>query len=60
MLGTLDPDKKKDWRKYINPLVYAYNCIPHEATRVAPHELMFGRAPRLPIDTVFEPAREEI
>ena len=41
MLGTLDPDKKKDWRNYINPVVYAYNCTPHEATRVAQHELMF-------------------
>jgi len=41
MLGTLDPDKKKDWGNYINPVVYAYNCTPHEATRVAPHELMF-------------------
>ena len=30
MLGTLDPDRKQDWKSFINPLVYAYKCTPHE------------------------------
>ncbi|XP_060557360.1 uncharacterized protein LOC132717812 [Ruditapes philippinarum] len=58
MLGTLENSQKSDWKKYINSLVFAYNCTPHESTGIAPYELMFGRSPRLPIDTMFENARE--
>jgi len=53
MLGTLDNDQKLDWKKHVSFLVYAYNCIPHESTKVAPFELMFGRKPRLPLDAAF-------
>ena len=59
MLGTLDNDKKADWKKYVAPLVFAYNSIPHESTQYSPYQLMFGRKPKLPIDTVFENARQE-
>ena len=60
MLGTLEQDQKKDWTKYVNSLVYAYNCTPHETTRFSPYELLFGRKPSLPIDTMFEKARDDI
>ena len=59
MLGTLEPEKKPDWKKYIQPLVYAYNCTRHETTKYAPFELMFGRKPKLPIDRKFESALED-
>lgn len=32
MLGTLEPDKKKDWKRYAHPLVQAYNSTSHEST----------------------------
>ena len=54
MLGTLENSQKKDWKKYVPSLVYAYNCTPHETTKVAPFERMFGRKPKLPIDSVFQ------
>ena len=53
MLGTLDTEKKVNWKKYIPSLVYAYNCTKHESTKFAPFELMFGRKPKLPIDSMF-------
>ena len=59
MLGTLENSQKSDWTKYIHSLVFAYNSIPHETTRVSPYELMFGRKPRLPIDAMFSEARED-
>ena len=59
LLGTLEEDQKADWKRYLGSLVYAYNCTPHEATRVSPYELLFGRKPKLPIDTLFDKAREE-
>lgn len=59
MLGTLDPRKKPDWKKHLPSLVYAYNCTKHETTKYSPFQLMFGRTPKLPIDSVFETAREE-
>ena len=43
MIGTLEADKKQNWKQYISPLVHAYNCIKHESTGYAPYTLMFGR-----------------
>lgn len=60
MLGTLEGTQKPDWKRYVSSLVYAYNCTPHESTKVSPFELMFGRKPRLPIDSVFEQARKPV
>ena len=59
MLGTLENSQKLDWKKYINSLVYAYNCTIHESTGVSPYELMFGRKPKLPIDAMFDDARDQ-
>ena len=52
-LGTLESDKKKDWKSYISPLVHAYNCMRQDTAGVSPYFLMFGREPRLPIDFIF-------
>ena len=59
MLGTLEEDEKKDWKKYVSSLVYYYNCTPHETTKTSPFELLFGRKPKLPIDAVFQNARQD-
>lgn len=50
MLGTLDQDKKVDWKAHIPTMVHAYNATRHESTSYAPFYLMFGRQPRLAID----------
>ena len=50
MLSTLENDQKADWKSHVAPLVQAYNATKSEATGYAPHYLMFGWNPRLPID----------
>ncbi len=52
-MGTLEEKKKEEWRKYVRPLVQAYNCTKHDVTKEAPFLLMFGREPRLPTDLCF-------
>ena len=59
-LGTLEPDKKKDWKSCISPLVHAYNCMRQDTTGVSPYFLMFGREPRLPIDFIFRLDRVDL
>lgn len=58
MLGTLEPEQKKNWKTYIGPLVHAYNCTQHDSTGFSPYYLMFGRNPRLPVDIVFSLRKE--
>ena len=50
ILGTLDEDKKSDWKTYVAPLVQAYNATKNESTGFSPHYLMFGWHPRLSVD----------
>ena len=53
MLGTLTPEKKKDWKSHVPALVHTYNCTKNAATGFSPYCLLFGREPRLPVDVEF-------
>jgi hypothetical protein len=58
MLVTLE-----NWQnpnKYIDPLVFAYNCTPLKSTKVSPFELIFYKKPKVPIDDMLELAGEAL
>ena len=43
-----------DWDRYIDGLVLAYNCTPHESTDISPYRMVFGREARIPLDLMTE------
>lgn len=59
MLGTLDDEKKRNWKAYVPSLIHAYNCTKHGSTGHSPFFLMFGRHPRLPVDVFLGVETEE-
>ena len=54
MLKTLGENEKKDWSRHLSKLAFAYNVTVSRSTGFSPYYLMFGREPRLPIDSVFQ------
>jgi hypothetical protein len=50
MLRRVSAERPKDWDRYIPSVLFAYREMPNESTGFSPFELMFGRAPRGPVD----------
>ena len=53
MLRTMAGNQKTNWKNHINKMTFAYNCTKNESTEFSPFELLFGRAPQLPIDITY-------
>ncbi|XP_053375744.1 uncharacterized protein LOC123535477 isoform X3 [Mercenaria mercenaria] len=53
MLGTLEEEKKSNWKAHLPTMVHAFNSTRHDSTGFTPHFPMFGRHPRLAIDAVL-------
>ena len=53
LLRSLSRDQKRRWPRLLPQLLFAYNTTTHHTTGFSPFELMFGRRPQLPIDTLL-------
>ena len=59
MLKTLEEKEKKNWPKHLSKLAFAYNVTVNSATNFSPYYLVFGREPRLPVDSLFEAIEDD-
>jgi hypothetical protein len=50
-ISKLQDNQHNNWDEYLQAVVFAYNTGIHKSTRYSPYELLFGRLPRLPINT---------
>ena len=51
-LSKLQQRHHNNWDDYLDPVVFAYNTSCHKTTQFSPFNLLFGRSPRLPIDSL--------
>ena len=49
----------KQWDKYLRAICFSHNVVPHSTTRYSPFELIYGRRPCLPFDTLVSPTEED-
>ena len=45
---------KRDWDEYVDQILFAYRCSVNSTTGYSPFYLLYGRHPRLPLDSVFQ------
>ncbi|CAF3880841.1 unnamed protein product [Rotaria sp. Silwood1] len=50
-VSKLQQQHHNNWDDYLDAVVFAYNISQHKTTQFSPFELLFGRAPQLPIDS---------
>jgi hypothetical protein len=50
-IAKLQDTQDSNWDEYLQAVVFAYNTGIHKTTRYSPYELLYGRLPRLPINT---------
>ena len=47
--------KTMEWDEVVHLATAAYNFFPNEHSRESPFFLMFGRDPRIPLNTLLQP-----
>ncbi|CAF5201405.1 unnamed protein product, partial [Rotaria magnacalcarata] len=50
-ISKLQQKHHNNWDDYLDAVVFAYNSSKHKTTQYSPFELLFGRPPKLPIDS---------
>ena len=50
MLSSFVSSRKDDWDLWLDSVTFAYNTSRHDVLGVSPNEVVFGRAPRLPLE----------
>lgn len=50
-ISKLQDTQDNNWDEYLQAVTFAYNTGIHKTTQYSPFELLFGRYPRLPINT---------
>ena len=48
----------EQWDENLQRICFAHNVVPHSATGYSPYELVYGRLPCTPFDTMTEPQEE--
>lgn len=50
-ISKLQQQHHNNWDDYLDAVVFAYNTSQHKTTKYSPFQLLFGRSPKLPIDS---------
>ncbi len=50
MLSSFVSNRKDDWDLWLDSVTFAYNTSRHDVLSVSPYEVVFGGAPRLPLE----------
>ena len=53
-ISKLQQKHHNNWDDYLDAVVFAYNSSKHKTTQYSPLELLFGRCPKLPIDSPLQ------
>ena len=48
----------EQWDEHVDKICFAHNTVPHSTTGYSPYELVYGRLPCTPFDTLQEPQEE--